>query len=409
MGCRPGAEEKPPVAEIQRKLVLDDEGGRHDSDVFGQRLAEQAAVRSEVVRLSCGERHRQPCSANEVSRKVSEGRVAENVIRMHVRVDDVAHWPVSHIPHRRKQSFSVLHAAACVDDGDRGLSDNEANIGNAAAISRRHQRDGSLTHEDTRRHLPNGLSLLAGRGGGRSQDSKENDCCRTNATSERSGGRKRLFDHGAQPSYDAAAYHAGLGLMCTIASRGTTIAGFAAVAFLAVAPAASAAEPVPEPAGYRTEEYRAPVPATLAGATVLSTDEAETLWREKRAIFIDVLPSPPKPDLPEGTVWREKPHLDIPGSIWLADVGFGALAPEMEQWYRDSLEALTKGDSDHPMVLYCRADCWMSWNAAKRAVQWGYGDVSWYPGGIESWEGAGLPLEERKPESRPGLATSGGG
>lgn len=197
--------------------------------------------------------------------------------------------------------------------------------------------------------------------------------------------------------------------MCTIAKQRTTIAGLGAAAFLALASAAITAEPVAEPKGYRTEEYRAPVPATLKGATVVVTEEAEALWREKRAVFIDVLPSPPKPDLPKGTVWREKLHLDIPGSIWLADVGFGALPPEMEEWYRDSLEALSKGDTHHPLVIYCRADCWMSWNAAKRAVEWGYRDVAWYPHGIEGWEAAGLPLEERKPEPRPGLPTGGGG
>ena len=35
-----------------------------------------------------------------------------------------------------------------------------------------------------------------------------------------------------------------------------------------------AADAPPEPAGYRMDDYRAPVPATLHGATVLSTDAA---------------------------------------------------------------------------------------------------------------------------------------
>ena len=89
--------------------------------------------------------------------------------------------------------------------------------------------------------------------------------------------------------------------------------------------AVRAEELVPEPDGYRTEDYRAPVPDTLAGARVLSTAEAEAIWRAKAGVFIDVLPRPPKPpNLPAGTVWRDKPRFNIPGSIWLPDTGYGA-------------------------------------------------------------------------------------
>jgi PQQ-dependent catabolism-associated CXXCW motif protein len=191
--------------------------------------------------------------------------------------------------------------------------------------------------------------------------------------------------------------------MCTSA-RCPTIIARAAAALLVLGSPVAAAEPAAEPPGYRMEDYRAPVPATLAGATVLSTEEAEVLWREGRAVFIDVLPRPPKPDLPAGTLWREPPHFDIPGSVWLADVGYGALAPEMADFYRDSLERLTQGEKSRPLVIYCRAECWMSWNAARRAVEWGYSGVHWYPDGIEGWGAAGLPLEERTPEPRPNLS-----
>jgi PQQ-dependent catabolism-associated CXXCW motif protein len=162
------------------------------------------------------------------------------------------------------------------------------------------------------------------------------------------------------------------------------------------------AETVSEPVGFRMEEYGAPVPATLAGARVVSTEEAELLWREGNATFVDVLPLIPKPELPEGTVWQEEQRFDIPGSIWLPDVGYGALTPEMEAWYRDSIEALAAGDTSRTLVIYCKADCWMSWNAAKRVVSWGFSGIAWYPDGTDGWEAAKLPLEERQPEQRPG-------
>ena len=86
----------------------------------------------------------------------------------------------------------------------------------------------------------------------------------------------------------------------------------------------ASADPPPEPGGYRTDAYRAPTPATLNGGTALSSSEAHALWESKAAVFIDVLPRPPKPkDLPEGTVWRDKPRFNIPGSVWLPDTGYG--------------------------------------------------------------------------------------
>ena len=63
-------------------------------------------------------------------------------------------------------------------------------------------------------------------------------------------------------------------------------------AVCALATAARAQEVVLEPEGYRTDEYRAPVPETLTGGRVITTAEAETIWRAKNGAFIDVLPRP---------------------------------------------------------------------------------------------------------------------
>jgi PQQ-dependent catabolism-associated CXXCW motif protein len=157
-----------------------------------------------------------------------------------------------------------------------------------------------------------------------------------------------------------------------------------------------------EPEGYRTDNYRAPVPATLEGARVLTTAEAEVIWREKRGAFIDVLPRPPKPkNLPAGTVWRDQPRFDIPGSIWLPDTGYGALAAATEDYLRRGLERASRGNRGTLLVFYCLADCWMSWNAAKRALTYGYSNVAWYPDGTDGWERAKLMTEESHPEPRP--------
>ena len=170
---------------------------------------------------------------------------------------------------------------------------------------------------------------------------------------------------------------------------------------LACTAAARAGENVPEPSGYRMEAYRAPVPSTLAGARVLSTDEAEAIWRAHSAVFIDVLPHAPKPaNLPAGTVWRERPRQNIPGSIWLPDTGYGALAASTEDYLRRGLDRASGGDKGRLLVIYCQADCWMSWNAAKRALTFGYTNVAWYPEGTDGWENALLPLAPSQPEPR---------
>jgi len=158
-----------------------------------------------------------------------------------------------------------------------------------------------------------------------------------------------------------------------------------------------------EPEAYRSENYRAPTPRSLRGARAISTVEAQAIWRAGTAAFVDVMPHIPRPtNLPAGTLWREKPRLNIPGSVWLPDTGYGELSAAMEGYLRAGLERIAGGNRAKPLVIYCLRDCWMSWNAAKRAVSWGYTGVAWYPDGTDGWQDAGLPLEEGRPASRPG-------
>jgi PQQ-dependent catabolism-associated CXXCW motif protein len=160
-----------------------------------------------------------------------------------------------------------------------------------------------------------------------------------------------------------------------------------------------------EPTDYRMQEYGAPTPDTLRGAAVLDTARARDLWEKRQAVFIDVLPRPPRPaGLPASTIWHPKPRSDIPGSIWLPDTGYGALAPAMETYVQQGLEQASGGNRDRVMVFYCKADCWMSWNAAKRALTLGYRHVAWYPEGMDGWMAHGLPAEPREPVARPGTS-----
>lgn len=153
------------------------------------------------------------------------------------------------------------------------------------------------------------------------------------------------------------------------------------------------------PEGYRQTDFRAPVPDTLQGAVVVDAAAAHMLWEKAEAIFIDVLPRPPQPqNLKDPAKWKAPKRLNIKGSIWLPNVGFGMLHPTIDDYYRRNLEKLTRGDRTKTLVIYCQAQCWMSWNAAKRAMAYGYSQIVWFPGGTDEWEKAGFPLEEKLPQ-----------
>lgn len=105
------------------------------------------------------------------------------------------------------------------------------------------------------------------------------------------------------------------------------------------------------------------------------------LMKQRAPVLIDVMPAPPRPPSREGdNAWLPNPRHTIPGAVWLPNVGFGSLSDEMEDYFRVNLARLTDGDKGAPIVLFCERDCWMSWNAAKRAVEWGYTGVHWFPG-----------------------------
>jgi PQQ-dependent catabolism-associated CXXCW motif protein len=134
----------------------------------------------------------------------------------------------------------------------------------------------------------------------------------------------------------------------------------------------------------------------------LRISSCRELWKNGTAVWIDVLPAPRRPlNLPAPALWMPLAHRDIPGSLWLPDAGRGALSPELEAYFREQLAAATKSRRERPVVFYCLADCWMSWNAAKRAASWGYTAVHWYPEGTDGWEAARFPMGEVEPVPGP--------
>jgi PQQ-dependent catabolism-associated CXXCW motif protein len=147
---------------------------------------------------------------------------------------------------------------------------------------------------------------------------------------------------------------------------------------------------VAEPEGYWEGDINAPTPSTLQGGRVIHVGEVEALLRRGKAVIIDVSNAPRRPaELAPGAPWLPLPHRAIPDALWLPGAGAGAPAQEVDDFYRGRLKLATAGNVEVPLVIYCHENCWLSWNAAKRAIGYGYRRVFWFPEGIEGWTAAG--------------------
>lgn len=150
--------------------------------------------------------------------------------------------------------------------------------------------------------------------------------------------------------------------------------------------------------GLRTAYYRAALPDKVPGGTRIGVKTAFTHFQQKSALFIDVMAHTGTGPDPIDGHWRlSEPRQNIPGSHWLADVGTGTLSPQLAEYYQDNLARLTKGDKTAPLIIYCTADCWMAWNAVRRAARLGYTNILWFPEGSDEWRLAGHQLEDATP------------
>lgn len=128
----------------------------------------------------------------------------------------------------------------------------------------------------------------------------------------------------------------------------------------------------------RTADYHAPTPRAVPGAKTIGTGALrDSLRAQPQPLLFDVL---------GGEV-----HESLPGAIWLPGAGRGqSFTDTVQARFAQTLEALTKDDRKRPLVFFCQGpECWLSYNAALRAVALGYEAVFWYRGGIEAWLDAG--------------------
>lgn len=130
----------------------------------------------------------------------------------------------------------------------------------------------------------------------------------------------------------------------------------------------------------RQQPYHGPTPLQIPGAQVVQTRELQAMLAGPGSpILIDVL--------------SEQGHATLPGAVWLSGAGRGAnFLDPVQSALTQLLGQITAGDKVRTIVFFCAGpQCWLSYNAALRAVAAGYGKVYWYRGGIEAWTAAGLP------------------
>ena len=129
-------------------------------------------------------------------------------------------------------------------------------------------------------------------------------------------------------------------------------------------------------------DHASATPLAIPGSRIIVTAELRQRLQaplEDRPLLFDVLTNE---------------HPSLPGAIWLPGAGYGSGFDDALQARLSAfLQFMTAGDRERELVFFCVGPrCWLSYNAALRAVRLGYTRVLWYRGGIEAWGASGGAL-----------------
>ncbi len=136
--------------------------------------------------------------------------------------------------------------------------------------------------------------------------------------------------------------------------------------------------PTPE---LHTGPMHGPTPASIPGGQVITTKGLVALLanQQVKALVFDILGGPEV----------------IPGALAASPAAQpGTFTDQTQQEFGRFLQQMTQGNKEIPLVLYCQStQCWMSYNAALRAINMGFKNVLWYRGGIEAWKAGGQQVQ----------------
>jgi PQQ-dependent catabolism-associated CXXCW motif protein len=128
-----------------------------------------------------------------------------------------------------------------------------------------------------------------------------------------------------------------------------------------------------------------PTPTSIPGGQLITTKALAALVQGRLMPFVvfDVL-------------GQAEMLPDAVPAVWLSQPG--TFKDAIQQQADRLLSQHASGRKDIALVFYCQSrECWMSYNAALRAIHAGYTNVLWYRGGIEAWKWAGLPTRYGPP------------
>ena len=145
----------------------------------------------------------------------------------------------------------------------------------------------------------------------------------------------------------------------------------------------------------RRPPYSAPTPRSIPDGSVITTAELrDRLAGANPPVVIDVAGG-------EG-------HETLPGALWIPGAGRGDnFVDPVQAQFAALLGQVTAGDKGRGLVFLCvNAQCWLSYNAARRAIAAGFRQVYWYRGGYAAWRAAGLPLVPMQPPGSAGASSA---
>lgn len=150
-----------------------------------------------------------------------------------------------------------------------------------------------------------------------------------------------------------------------------------------------------DPNGYRIARYRSPIHHDPNPAPRLALAAALELDPGTDALFLDVMPVESGVRDPLSGTWTfSMPHSTIPGAVWHPEAG---RMPVDDDLWRAFEKQARHAARTRPVIVFCRVDCWMSWNAAKRLAEGGIDNVWWLAEGTDGWHSAGRNLVAADP------------
>lgn len=122
-------------------------------------------------------------------------------------------------------------------------------------------------------------------------------------------------------------------------------------------------------------QLHGPTPTSIPGGHTITTDRLLALYQQGQQtglLVFDVLGSGYTLPMAQNAVGAAEP---------------GSFNDQVQRNFGQFLQQTTQGNTGRPMVFYCQGPhCWMSYNAALRAIHLGYRQVYWYRGGVEAWQ-----------------------